>query len=1057
IIRRHEILRTVFKEVEGKPVQVVTPFQQKNIEIIDLTKLVKEKKEYEKNELIKKETHRAFDLNKGPLIRECLIKLDELEHILMLNMHHIISDGWSMDVIIKELSTLYEDFCSGGPSSLSELSIQYADFAVWQRDWLQAGTLEKQLAYWKEQLSGELPVLNLPTDRPRTVKQTYQGSVEQLVLSKQLTQKVRSLSKQEGTTLFMTLLAAFKTLLYRYTGQEDIIVGSPIANRNRSEIEGLVGFFVNTLPLRTKLSGDKTFREVLKLIRETSLEAYAHQDVPFEKLVEEIHPDRMINRNSMFEIIVNYNNFSHIEQNSWRNSDLILSYLEEEKPLAKFPITLYIGEEQDRVRFDLVYQEDLFSEELINIMLKQLEYLIKQFVENAEKSIINYSLITSKSESIRSDITQCLPKKTYPLMSEYFQSWAEKKPEHIALSQGKQMLTYKNLNSRAILIAKKLVEQGVERGEVVGVVGSRSFEVVASILGVFMSGGVLLLIDKNLPMKRKLSMMQESKCQTLLNVNSSEYTGEFEKHIPSLNVICIKTGMDEFIDTEIKRDYKKVQLPKLSATDSAYIFFTSGTTGIPKGVLGNHKGLSHFLNWQMHTFDIVPSDRIAQLTNLSFDVVLRDILLPLTSGATLCLPDKIDDLGSDYILPWLEREKITILHTVPSLAQSWLLDSDFNIGLHVLRWIFFAGEPLSDVLVKRLRNSSDKIGNIVNLYGPTETTLAKCFYIVPKNPLPGIQPIGIPMPETQVLVLSENGMNCGINEPGEIVIRTPFRTLGYINNIEENNNRFVKNIFRDDQEDLLYYTGDRGYYRWDNNLQIIGRNDDQIKIRGIRIDLNEINAIISQHPSVKSSVVINLKNDKKDESIAAYVVPVKDNLVSKKELKNYISKFLPAVMIPTHITYLEQLPLTPNGKVNRKHLPQLPSISMEVEEYEAPRNKVEERISKIWCEILELNEIGIHSNFFELGGHSLLGTQVISRLRKSFNIELSVRSLFEEPTIAGLAKLVIEKKDQEKRIGSIENIIPRRNGHLLEKIDNMSDEEVTILLQNLLANKGDKK
>ncbi|WP_242295072.1 condensation domain-containing protein, partial [Bacillus cereus group sp. BfR-BA-01381] len=290
IIRRHEILRTVFKEVEDKPVQVVMPFQQKNIEVIDLTKLVKEKKEYEKNELIKKEAHRAFDLNKGPLIRECLIKLDELEHILMLNMHHIISDGWSMDVIIKELSTLYEDFCSGGSSSLSELSIQYADFAVWQRDWLQAGTLEKQLAYWKEQLGGELPVLNLPIDRPRTVKQTYQGSIERLVLSKQLTQKVRSLSKQEGTTLFMTLLAAFKTLLYRYTGQEDIIVGSPIANRNRSEIEGLVGFFVNTLPLRTKLSGDKTFREVLKLIRETSLEAYAHQDVPFEKLVEEIHP-----------------------------------------------------------------------------------------------------------------------------------------------------------------------------------------------------------------------------------------------------------------------------------------------------------------------------------------------------------------------------------------------------------------------------------------------------------------------------------------------------------------------------------------------------------------------------------------------------------------------------------------------------------------------------------------------------------------------------------------------------------------------------------------------
>jgi amino acid adenylation domain-containing protein len=446
----------------------------------------------------------------------------------------------------------------------------------------------------------------------------------------------------------------------------------------------------------------------------------------------------------------------------------------------------------------------------------------------------------------------------------------------------------------------------------------------------------------------------------------------------------------------------------LAPNDAAYIFFTSGTTGVPKGVLGCHKGLTHFLAWQRETFAVGPDDRVAQLTNLSFDPVLRDIFLPLSSGATLCLPQETESFGGDNVLGWLERERISVFHTVPTLAQSWLADGEAEVSLKSLRWVFFAGEPLTEHLVCRWRATFSQSGaEIVNLYGPTETTLAKCCYLVPAHVSPGVQPVGCPLPQAQALVLRENGQPCGIGEAGEIVLRTPFRTLGYVNAPEENRQRFVRNPFRDDEQDLLYYTGDRGRYGPDGVLDILGRLDDQVKIRGVRVEPGEVTAILSQHPALKECVVLASKDEQDQAYLAGYVVASSDHRVTASELRVFLSERLSAAMVPSAFVFLKQLPLTSNGKLDRRALPAPERRGAELEEtFVAPRTPVEQTLVQIWSEILHVERVGVHDNFFDLGGHSLMATQVMLRLHTTFATKVPLRSLFENPTVAGLTACI---------------------------------------------------
>jgi amino acid adenylation domain-containing protein len=1022
IIRRHESLRTTFSIVEGEPVQLIGPCLGSPLAVVDLRGRSGGKSEEEIRRLVQEECRQPFDLSRGPLFRATLIHLDDEDQILVLSMHHIVSDGWSMGILYRELSVLYAAFCDGKPSTLPDLPLQYADFAVWQRTWLQGEILQSQLSYWKKQLEGAPQVLNLPTDHPRPTVPSYRGGCQSIALSKELGEAIEALSRKQGATLFMILLAAFQILLHRYTGQEDIVVGSPIANRNRTEIERLIGFFINTLVLRTNFADHPTFTELLIRVREMALGAYVHQDLPFEKLVEELQPQRSLSRSPLFQVM--FNMFNQDDPRPGFPGITAERFLFSE-PQSKFDLTMYARKQEGEIHLDLVYRADLFSAARMTCFVEQYKDLLEQIVDSPEKQITAYSLITPESRSLLPDPSVMLASPPQQLVASTFLSWAKQNPEHPAISQGRQRWSYNELAQCADALARQIVATGVAPGEVVAVYGQRSFGVVVAMIATFLSGGVLLPLDPNLPTQRKQRMLQEAKAKRVLYVGALQPDDAWLKEAFVAGVLFIDSQKGCAIARESKKDLQPSGLPDVSPDDPAYVFFTSGSTGVPKGVLGCHKGLSHFLSWQRETFAIGSGDRVAQLTALSFDAVLRDIFLPLTSGATLCLPDD-DALRSGEIIGWLSRQEITVLHAVPSLAQSWIAGQSAICRLGHMRWAFFMGEPLTEAFVYLWRGATGSAGEIVNFYGPTETTLIKCFYPVPDEIAPGVQPVGWPITNTQVLILSGDNQLCGINEPGEIVLRTPFRTLGYINAPEENQKRFIKNPFCDDPEDLVYLTGDEGCYGPDGLLKIFGRCDDQIKIRGVRIEPSEVTAVLASHPLVHSCVVLGRKNDQNEFYLAAYLVAAGEEKPSSAQLRAYLLDQLPPAMVPSVFVHLDVLPLSPNGKIDRQALPDSGQIKSASEQrYVPPRTDIERIVASVWEGVLKKETIGVDDNFFDLGGHSLLATQIVSRLREAFRMELSLRSLFERPTVAALSdhiKMARQKRGELKAIDPLSEL-----------------------------------
>ncbi|GAA6619991.1 amino acid adenylation domain-containing protein [Scytonema sp. NUACC26] len=882
--------------------------------------------------------------------------------------------------------------------------------------------LDKQLDYWKKQLANASLVLELPTDKPRSSVQTYGVEKQSFILSQSLLQALRALSQQEGATLVSTLLTAFQTLLYRYSRQEDILVGCPAIVEDGQPIEENA----NVVVLRTNMSGNPTFRDLLQKVHLVTLEAKANQDLPFEKLVEELQIERSLSYHPLFQVMFALQNASK------PTLDFLTTLGDLDNYVSKLDLTLLVEEQEKELNLQLVYQCSLFSSERINCILAQYQYLLEQIVADTNRPINSYSLVTPEARLLLPDASAVLPESRYELVTHMFASWANLTPEQVAISQGERFWTYRELALHANAIAKFLITRNIKPGDTVAVCGLRSFGLIASAIGVFLSGGVLLTLDRNLPSHRQQLMLEVAKVKHILYVGDRQPEDGWMQEILSVEVTSIDSDKGLLLDDEAYLTLGTVNLPEIQSDDPAYIFFTSGTTGTPKGVLGRHKGLSHFLTWQRQTFAIAPQDRSAQLTGLSFDVVLRDIFLPLTSGATLCLLEDSHDLRPERIMTWLERERISTLHTVPALAQSWLLSVPPTVSLGSLRWVFFAGEPLTDALVHRWRQAFPFSGEIINLYGPTETTLAKCFYQVPVSPSPGVQPVGLPLPETQALVLGENNTLCGIGESGEIVLRTPFRTLGYINAPEEYQKRFVQNPRRDDEQDLLYYTGDRGRYRLDGSLEILGRLDHQVKIRGIRVELGEIQSVLGQHPSVRENVVLCREDIPGEKRLVAYVVLDREQPPTITELRNFLKQQLPEFMVPSVLMLLDKMPLTANGKVNRWALPAPDTSRPDLEGvFVAPRDRVEEDLAGIWSQILRLDCIGIHDNFFELGGHSLQAMQVIARMRQIFGVEIPLQSLFETPTIASLASAIALNQSQgTKEYQTITRITNRQSSPL---------------------------
>jgi amino acid adenylation domain-containing protein len=984
IVRRHEALRTTFKTVDGQPVQDIAPTLRLALPILDWRHLGDDEREAEIQRLADEERSRPFNLAKGPLLRITLVRLDEAEYVALLTMHHIVSDAWSISILVRELSTLYEAFSTGQPSPLSELPIQYADFAAWQRQWLQGEVLNKQLSYWQKQLSGNLPILQLPTDRPRARVQTFRGARRSFSLPTDLTEALKVLSQKQEVTLFMTLLAAFKTLLYRYTSQADILVGSPIANRNRTETELLIGFFVNTLVLRTDLSGNPTFRELLRRVRQVTWDAYDHQDLPFEKLVEELQLERDLSYSPLFQVMFVLQNAPQV---NLELSGLTLSFLSAENSTAKFDLTLDLQATASGLVGAFEYNTDLFDEATISRMTGHFHSLLSGIVNHPEQHLSELPLLTEAERHqllVEWNDTQI----EYPqdqCFHELFEAQVERTPDAVAVVFKDEQLTYRELNQRANQLARYLQKLGVKPEVIVGLCVERSLEMIVGLLGILKAGGAYLPLDPTYPKERLAFMVSDSQVPVFLTAR--QLVTKLPQH--QARVVCLDADW-----ATIARESQQKPDSDVTVENLAYLIYTSGSTGTPKGVLVTHEGLGNLTEDKIRTCKVRPHSRILQFFSLSFDASIPEIVMALGSGAALHLGTPEDLLPGPALMQLLRTQAITHI-TLPPSALAVLPPTE----LPALEMVLVGGEAPSPELIAQW--SKGRL--FINAYGPTETTVNASMVECGNGGQSS--PTVRPAANKQLYILDQHLQPVPIGVPGELHIGGVGLARGYLNRPEKTALAFIPNPFSNEPGSRLYKTGDLACYLNDGNIKLLGRLDHQVKIRGFRIEPGEIEARLTQHPGVRESVVIVREDQPGDKRLVAYVVPDSEQLLTIGDLRRFIEEKLPKYMVPTAFVALDALPLNPNGKVDRFALPVPDTARPELEAaFVAPRTPTEQVLAEIFARVLEVEQVGVYDNFFDLGGHSLLATQLIAQLLKTFEVEVTVIDLFEVPTVAGLAE-----------------------------------------------------
>ncbi|MEH2022780.1 amino acid adenylation domain-containing protein [Nostoc sp.] len=863
IVRRHEALRTTFVIESGQPVQVINPTLTITLPIIDLRQLPQAEREIQARQFTTQEAQRPFNLSTDSLLQVKLLRLDETQYILVLTMHHIVSDGWSIGVLIQEIAALYTTFVNNQPSPLPKLPIQYADFAYWQRQWLQGEVLEKQLNYWEKQLDG-ISILNLPTDRPRLAVQTYQGARQSLQLSKSLSKALLALGQQEGVTLFITLLAAFKVLLYRYTQQEDIAIGSPIANRNRSEIEGIIGFFVNSLVLRTHLSGNPTFRELLSRVKEVALGAYAHQDLPFEKLVEELHPERNLNQNPLFQVVFALQN---APMSALELTGLTLSPLPFYTETTRFDLEFHLWEpntqnglwvdSSESISGFVIYSTDLFDDATITRMLGHFQILLEGIVANPEQPIAQLPLL-SESELHNLLVEWNNTQLDYPqdkCIHQLFESVAKQNTDATALVLGDEKLSYKELNIRSNQLAHYLKNLGVKTEVLVGLCVERSFDMVIGMLGIMKAGGAYVPLDPSYPSERLNFMLEDAQVSILL---TQERWLENLKNYNS-KIICLDKE-----STIIAQEIEDNPTSEITINNIAYVIYTSGSTGKPKGVQIEHRGLLNLVFWHQKAFAVSPIDRVTQIAGVAFDACAWEIWPYLSAGGSIYIVDDEIRRSPEYLRDWLILQKITISFLPTPLAEKILL-LDFPQEA-ALRILLTGGDKLNQYPF------ASHSFQVFNNYGPTENTVVTTSGDISLKNKDNLAPaIGRAIANTQVYILDKHLQPVPIGVYGELYISGDGLARGYLNRPDLTAECFISHSFTNKLKVRLYKTGDLVRYRVDGNIEFLGRLDEQVKIRGYRIELGEIEAVLSQHPGVEQSVVI-IRENEQEKRLVAYVV-----------------------------------------------------------------------------------------------------------------------------------------------------------------------------------------
>ncbi|HEX5715932.1 MAG TPA: amino acid adenylation domain-containing protein [Thermoanaerobaculia bacterium] len=987
IVRRHEALRTTFGLEGERPVQVIAPPGPVVMPLIDLSGMPNEVRHLA-GRLAAEEAARPFDLARGPLIRSRLLRLGPEEHVALVTVHHIVSDGWSMGVFLRELTTLYRAFAKEAASPLPEPTVQYADYGAWQRAWLQGPVRERQLAWWRERLDGAAHGVELPADRPRPAVQTFRPGQLSLRLSGELSNGLRALSRREGATLFMTLLAVFELLLARHSGQEDVTVGTPIAGRGRSEVEGLIGFFLNTLVLRTDLAGNPAFRELLGRVRETALGAYAHQDVPFEMLLEELRPERDLSRTPFFQVMFNMLNFPQAEAEL---PDLAVEAFSSPAAGSKFDLTLYVADRPDGIGIEWVYNADLFDGDRIALLARQLDGLLAQAVEQPASPIDAFSLLTEEDRAALPDPAAPLVPEWHGAVHERFARMAQSAPERTAILDGDRVRTYGELNVASDRLAHHLRANGVGTGDVVAIYAQRGAGLVLGLLGTLKTGAAFLVLDSAYPEERLASCVAQARPRALLAMEAAGgVPAGLEKPL------CSVTVSEDWSTAAWAAAAPGFAPPPVGPDDLAYVAFTSGSTGVPKGILGSHGPLSHFLTWHIGASGLNETDRFSMLSGLSHDPLLRDVFTPLCLGAALCIPRPAEMLEPEKLMEWLSVSGVTVAHLTPAMGQ--LLDPGDAAGTLPLRRAFFGGGVLDGRDVERLHRLAPGC-TAVNFYGTTETPQAMGFHVAEATE--GVVPLGRGIDGVQLLVIGRSGSLAAPGERGEIHVRTPYLSLGYLGDSGLTAERFVTNPWTGQAGDRLYRTGDLGRYRLDGEVEFLGRADDQVSVRGFRVEPGEVQAALCRHPRVKEAVITAVEQEG-ETRLAAYVVP--DGELRTTDLRQFLRRRLPDFMVPSYFLTLEALPLTPNGKVDRRSLPAPGSDRPDLESpYVEPVSDLERTIAGIWREVLKLERVGIHDSFFELGGSSLAIARARLRLREALQRELPLVDLFRHPTVAALA------------------------------------------------------
>ncbi len=987
LVRRHETLRTRFPAEDGRPVQAIDPPAPVRLPVIDLSGLTEAGREPELRRLTRSEAVRPFDLAAAPPMRATVLRAGEEEHLVLFTLHHIVSDGWSTGVLVREIGTLYTALSRGEPSPLPELPIQYADFAAWQRGWLKGEVLDRQLAFWREALADAPPLLEIPTDFPRSAVRTPRALVHGLTLPAAAAAKLRELAHREGATLFMVLLAGFQALLSRYSGQEDVVVGTPIAGRNRAELEGLIGFFVNTLVLRGDLAGDPTFGELLARVREATLGAQAHQDLPFERLLDELGVERSLSHTPLFQVMFALQN---VERGQLRLPGLELETVRTGTETAKFDLNLVIVETGDRVEGRLSFRADLFEPATVARMAGHLRTLLEAVAEHPGLRLSRVELLGDEERArvVEEWNATALPLPTHRAVHQVVADWAVRTPEAVAVRFHDRSLSYAELDRLARRLARALRDRGVGPEVRVGICAERSPEMLVAVLGVLRAGGAYVPLDPAYPAERLAYLLEDSAVGVLLTQERL-----LERLPPcTAEVVLLDAPLPDAPGGDAE--------PGVAAEQLAYVIYTSGSTGRPKGVRVPHRALLNTLLGARASFGFGPGDVLPGVSSFAFDIWLFESLLPLVCGATARVVPSEQVLATDELVRTLEEA--TALHAVPVLMRQVVQAVASGPGtLPRMRRVFVGGDAVPPALLGEMRRVFPA-AEVDVLYGPTEGTIICAHAPVREGRVRG-HPIGRPLPNARLYVVDAAGSVVPVGVGGELWIAGAGVARDYQGRAELTAEKWVPDPFSGEAGARVYRSGDRVRWTAAGELEFLGRTDAQVKVRGFRIEPGEVEAALEGHAGVREAVVVVREDAPGERRLVGYVVPREGEEPTAGELREHLRARLPEHLVPGALVVLERVPLTPNGKVDRRALP-APEAGARSDRHVAPRTEAERVLGGIWAEVLRVERVGVEDNFFELGGDSILSIQVVARARKA-GLHLTPRQLFEHPTVAELARL----------------------------------------------------